>query len=328
MGSPYDPNQPTQLGPQGGQQPGWPPAGGQQPYGQQYPQQPGQPYGQQPPGQQPPYGQQPPGQQPYAQQPYGQQPYGGPPQPPKSSGGGKKWWWFLGGGGALLVIIVVVAVVLAFTLGRGGDEEQAPPAASAVDLVLPESDFPEITGEFALNTDQSEDDDTSVDNETCARLTDSSTSNGDFAQRELTETSSSSEVFFGLDSYSADVTKPSDDFAEFDQILDACSSFTLTLKDDNGDIPVAIKLEKAELPIDGTYKAFKMTGEFSFGEDLGLPETEVYLVGVMVYGEERGTGFSVAYNTFSDEKPSVGSEIENNLAEMFDKQRQRIADAA
>ncbi|MGP3705548.1 hypothetical protein [Gordonia paraffinivorans] len=321
MGSPYDPNQPTQMGPQGGQQPGWPgpqPGAGGPGFGAQ----PGQPYAQQPYGQQyPPQ----PGQQPYGQQPYGQQPYGPPPQPPSSSGGGKKWW-FIGGGGVLLILIVVVAVVLAFTLG-GGDDEPDVPTTSAVDMLLPESEFPDITGEFELDTAQSgDDDDISVDNEKCARLVDSQ-SGGDYAQRELTETPSSGEIFFGLDAYSAEVTKPADDtYDTFDDVLAACSSFTLTLKDDGGDIPVAVKLEKADLPIGSNYKAFNMFGEFSI--DAAGDEVEVYQIGTYVYGEERGVSFGVGYNSFSDEKLSVDSQIENNLSQMFAKQRQRIKDAS
>ncbi|MCK8615790.1 hypothetical protein [Gordonia sp. C13] len=311
MGSPYDPNQPTRLGPQDGQQPY-----GQEPYGQQ-------PYGQQPyphPG----YGQQPYSPQPGGQQPYGQQPYGQqPPPPPASSGGGKKWW-FIGGGGLLLVLIVVVAVVLAFTLG-GGDSSDEPkvPTASAVALLLPESEFPDITGEFTLETEQSDDDGTTVDNEKCARLVKTPDTSADFAQRELSETVDGGEVFFGLDQYSADVTKPADGgYDDFDEILSACETFTLNLEEDGETIPVAMKLDKQTLPISGDYKAVRMTGQFS------ISDIEVHMVGTLVVGEERGVSFSVSHNTFSDSAPSVSSEVTSNLAEMYTAQRQQITDAA
>ncbi|MDV7100913.1 hypothetical protein R4227_12400 [Gordonia amicalis] len=330
MGSPYDPNEPTRLGPQGGQ-----PAPGQQPYGQQphgqqpYPQQ--QPQGQQPYPQQQPYGQQPYGQQPYGQQqpfgqqPYGQQPYGQqPPPPPSSSGGGKKWW-FIGGGGLLLVLIVVVAVVLAFTLGGDNNsDEPKVPTASAVAMLLPEAEFPDITGEFTLDTDQSDEDDgTSVDNEKCARLVESPDTTAEYAERQLSETADSGEVFFGLDEYSVDVTKPADgSYQDFDEILSACQSFTLNLEEDGETVPVAIKLEKQNLPISGDYKAFRMTGEFT------ISDIEVHMVGTLAVGEERGVSFSVAHNTFSDSAPSVSSEVTSSLAEMFTAQRQQIKDAA
>ncbi|KAF0969045.1 hypothetical protein [Gordonia sp. YY1] len=327
MGSPYDPNQPTRLGPQDGQQPS-----GQQPYGQQYPPQPhgqpqqpyGQPYGQQPYPQQQPYGQQPQAQQPYGQQSYGQQPYGQqPPPPPSSSGGGKKWW-FIGGGGLLLVLIVVVAVVLAFTLGGGEDSSEPDvPTATAVDMLLPESGFPDVTGEFTLETEQSDDDGTSVDNERCARLVESPDTSADYAQRELAETADSAEVFFGLDQYSADVTKPADgSYQDFDEILAACESFTLNLEEDGETVPVAITLEEQTLPISGDYKAFRMTGNFT------ISDIDVHMVGTLVVGEERGVSFSVAHNTFSDSAPSVSSEVTGNLAEMFAEQRRLIEDAA
>ncbi|ASR04330.1 hypothetical protein [Gordonia rubripertincta] len=322
MGSPYDPNQPTRLGPQDGQQPY-----GQQPYGQQpYPQQ-GygqQPYGQQPGGQQP-YGQQPYAQQPGGQQPYGQQPYGQqPPPPPASSGGGKKWW-LIGGGGLLLVLIVVVAVVLAFTLGGGDNSSDEPkiPTASAVALLLPESEFPDITGEFTLETEQSDDDGTTVDNEKCAQLVNTPDTSADFAQRELAETVDGGEVFFGLDQYGADVTKPADGgYDDFDDILSACETFTLNLEEDGETIPVAMKLDEQTLPISGDYKAVRMTGQFS------ISDIEVHMVGTLVVGEERGVSFSVSHNTFSDSAPSVSSEVTSNLAEMYTAQRQQIADAA
>lgn len=311
MGSPYDPNQPTRLGPQDGQQPY-----GQQPYGQQ-------PYGQQP-YPQPGYGQQPYSPQPGGQQPYGQQPFGQqPPPPPASSGGGKKWW-FIGGGGLLLVLIVVVAVVLAFTLG-GGDSSDEPkvPTASAVALLLPESEFPDITGEFTLETEQSDDDGTTVDNEKCARLVKTPDTSADFAQRELSETVDGGEVFFGLDQYSADVTKPADGgYDDFDEILSACETFTLNLEEDGETIPVAMKLDKQTLPISGDYKAVRMTGQFS------ISDIEVHMVGTLVVGEERGVSFSVSHNTFSDSAPSVSSEVTSNLAEMYTAQRQQITDAA
>ncbi|MHC3004259.1 hypothetical protein [Gordonia sp. GN26] len=311
MGSPYDPNQPTRLGPQDGQQP----------YGQQPYPQPG--YGQQP-YPQPGYGQQPYSQQPGGQQQYGQQPYGQqPPPPPASSGGGKKWW-FIGGGGLLLVLIVVVAVVLAFTLG-GGDSSDEPkvPTASAVALLLPESEFPDITGEFTLETEQSDDDGTTVDNEKCARLVKTPDSSADFAQRELSETVDGGEVFFGLDQYSADVTKPADGgYDDFDEILSACETFTLNLEEDGETIPVAMKLDKQTLPISGDYKAVRMTGQFS------ISDIEVHMVGTLVVGEERGVSFSVSHNTFSDSAPSVSSEVTSNLAEMYTAQRQQITDAA
>ncbi|GAB99260.1 hypothetical protein GONAM_08_00510 [Gordonia namibiensis NBRC 108229] len=311
MGSPYDPNQPTRLGPQDGQQPY-----GQEPYGQQ-------PYGQQP-YPQPGYGQQPYSPQPGGQQPFGQQPYGQqPPPPPASSGGGKKWW-FIGGGGLLLVLIVVVAVVLAFTLG-GGDSSDEPkvPTASAVALLLPESEFPDITGEFTLETEQSDDDSTTVDNEKCARLVKTPDTSADFAQRELSETVDGGEVFFGLDQYSADVTKPADGgYDDFDEILSACETFTLNLEEDGETIPVAMKLDKQTLPISGDYKAVRMTGQFS------ISDIEVHMVGTLVVGEERGVSFSVSHNTFSDSAPSVSSEVTSNLAEMYTAQRQQITDAA
>ncbi|TYQ04494.1 UNVERIFIED_ORG: hypothetical protein L601_000600001670 [Gordonia westfalica J30] len=311
MGSPYDPNQPTRLGPQDGQQPY-----GQEPYGQQ-------PYGQQP-YPQPGYGQQPYSPQPGGQQPYGQQPFGQqPPPPPASSGGGKKWW-FIGGGGLLLVLIVVVAVVLAFTLG-GGDSSDEPkvPTASAVALLLPESEFPDITGEFTLETEQSDDDGTTVDNEKCARLVKTPDTSADFAQRELSETVDGGEVFFGLDQYSADVTKPADGgYDDFDEILSACETFTLNLEEDGETIPVAMKLDKQTLPISGDYKAVRMTGQFS------ISDIEVHMVGTLVVGEERGVSFSVSHNTFSDSAPSVSSEVTSNLAEMYTAQRQQITDAA
>ncbi len=321
MGSPYDPNQPTRLGPQDGQQPH-----GQQPYGQQpYPQQGygqqsygGQPGGQQPYGQ--PYGQQPGGQQPYGQQPYGQQ----PPPPPASSGGGKKWW-LIGGGGLLLVLIVVVAVVLAFALGGGDNSSDEPkiPTASAVALLLPESEFPDITGEFTLETEQSDDDGTTVDNEKCAQLVNTPDTSADFAQRELSETADGGEVYFGLDQYSADVTKPADGgYDDFDDILSACETFTLNLEEDGETIPVAMKLDEQTLPISGDYKAVRMTGQFS------ISDIEVHMVGTLVVGEERGVSFSVSHNTFSDSAPSVSSEVTSNLAEMYTAQRQQIADAA
>ena len=306
MGSPYDPNQPTRLGPQDGQQP----------YGQQPYPQPG--YGQQP------YSPQPGGQQPYGQQPFGQQPFGQqPPPPPASSGGGKKWW-FIGGGGLLLVLIVVVAVVLAFTLG-GGDSSDEPkvPTASAVALLLPESEFPDITGEFTLETEQSDDDGTTVDNEKCARLVKTPDTSADFAQRELSETVDGGEVFFGLDQYSADVTKPADGgYDDFDDILSACETFTLNLEEDGETIPVAMKLDEQTLPISGDYKAVRMTGQFS------ISDIEVHMVGTLVVGEERGVSFSVSHNTFSDSAPSVSSEVTSNLAEMYTAQRQQITDAA
>lgn len=323
MGSPYDPNQPTRLGPPDGQQP----APGQQPYGQQpYGQQPypQQPYQQQPYGQQP-YGQQPQGAQPYGQQPYGQQPYGQqPPPPPASSGGGKKWW-FIGGGGLLLVLIVVVAVVLAFTLGGGDSSSDEPkvPTASAQALVLPESAFPDITGEFTLDTEQSGDDGTTVDNEKCDKLVNTPDTNADYTERELTETPESSEVFFGLDSYNADVTKPANgSYDDFEDILDACSTFTLNLEEDGETIPVKLKLDKQTLPIDGDYKAFRMVGEFD------VEGIEIHMVGTLAVGEERGVAFSVGHSTFSDSPPSVSSEVNSNLAEMFTAQRQQIKDAA
>ncbi|MFE0751547.1 hypothetical protein [Gordonia sp. NPDC058843] len=330
MGSPYDPNQPTAMGPQGPQQPGWPPAGGHQPGDPQAtPAQPpppgsfgGQPFGQPPHGQQP-YGQGPQGQQPYAQQPYGQQPYGQQPfgqqPPPPSSKGGKKWW-FIGGGGLILVLIVVVAVVLALTLS-GGDDEPSIPTASALELVLPEDQFPDITGDFTTETGSTDDDGSTVDNEKCATLVNSQQTTGERAERELTETSSSSEILFGLDNYSADVTKPADNgYDEFDEILSACSSFTLTL--DSGDVPVALTLDEVELPIDGDYKAVRMTGAYE------VRSLELHLAGILVIGEERGVSFSVTHNTVDDTPPAVDSAVNNNLAEMFAAQRQVIKDAA
>ncbi|AFR50106.1 hypothetical protein [Gordonia sp. KTR9] len=317
MGSPYDPNQPTAMGPQGPQQPGWPPAGGHQPGGHQ----PGGP--QAAPGQphSGPYGQQPYGQQPFGQQPYGQpynQQFGRQPQPP-TSGGGKKWW-IIGGGGLVLVLIVVVAVVLALTLS-GGDDEPSVPTASALELVLPEDQFPDITGDFTTETGATDDDGSTVDNEKCKTLVDSQQTTGERAERELTETSSSSEILFGLDNYSADVTTPADSsYDEFDEILSACSSFTLTL--DDGDVPVALTLEKVELPIDGDYKAVRMTGAYE------VSGFELNLAGIIVIGEERGVSFSVTHNTVDDTPPAMDSEVSNNLAEMFAAQRQVIKDAA
>ncbi|OUC79685.1 hypothetical protein [Gordonia lacunae] len=324
MGSPYDPNQPTAMGPQGPQQPGWPPAGGNQPGGPQatpgQPPSPG-PYGGQPYGQQP-YGQQPYVQQPYGQQPYGQQPYGqqfGQQPPPARSGGGKKWW-FIGGGGLVLIVIVVVAVVLALTLS-GGEDERSTPTASALDLVLPEDQFPDITGDFTTETGATDDDGSTVDNEKCATLVKSQQTTGERAERELTETSSSSEILFGLDNYSADVTKPADNgYDDFDEILSACSSFTLTLGE--GDVPVALTLEKVDLPIDSDYKAVRMTGEYEVGT------VELHLAGILVIGEERGVSFSVTHNTVDDTPPAVDTAVNNNLAEMFAAQRQIISDAA
>ncbi|WP_439029575.1 hypothetical protein [Gordonia terrae] len=319
MGTPYDPNQPTAMGPQGPQQPGWPPAG-QQPYGQQPSGQ--QPYGQQP-GIQQPFGQQPHGQQQYGQQPYGQQPFGQPPYgrqpPPPKSGGGKKWW-FIGGGGLVLVLIVVVAVVLALTL-IGGDDKPSTPTASALEMVLPEDRFPDITGDFTTETGNTDDDASSVDNEKCATLVNSQQTTNERAERELTETSSSSEILFGLDNYSADVTKPADNgYDDFDEILAACSSFTLTL--DDGDVPVALTLTEVDLPIDGAYKAVRMTGAYKVGA------FELNLAGILVIGEERGVSFSVTHNTVDDAPPAVDPEVNNNLAEMFTTQRQIIRDAA
>ncbi|MCG7633858.1 hypothetical protein MHN80_16205 [Gordonia McavH-238-E] len=329
MGSPYDPNQPTAMGPQGPQQPGWPPAGGHQPGGPHAtPGQPpnqgpqgGQPYGQQPYGQQPfgqqPYGQ-PFGQQPFGQQPYGQQPFGQQPPPP-SSGGGKKWW-FIGGGGVVLIVIVVVAVVLALTLS-GGEDEPSTPTASALDLVLPEDQFPDITGDFTTETGSTDDDGSTVDNEKCATLVDSQQTTGERAERELNETSSSSEILFGLDNYSADVTKPADNgYDDFDEIVSACSSFNLTL--DDGDVPVALTLEEVELPIDSDYKAVRMTGAYEVGA------FQLNLAGIIVIGEERGVSFSVTHNTVDDTPPAADPEVNNNLAEMFTAQRQIITDAA
>lgn len=320
MGSPYDPNQPTAMGPQGPQQPGWPPSGGHQPGGPQPA--PGQPPNPGPYGGQP-YGQQPYGGHPYGQQPYGQQPYGQPfgqQSPPPAKSGSKKLW-FIGGGGLVLVLIVVVAVVLALTLRGGGDDEPSIPTASALQLVLPEDQFPDITGEFSTETGSTDDDDGStVDNEKCATLVQSQQTGNERAERELTETSSSSEILFGLDNYSADVTKPADNgYDEFDEIVSACSSFTLTLED--GDVPVTLALEKVELPIDGDYKAVRMTGEYEVGA------IEVHLAGIIVVGEERGVSFTVTHNTVDDAPPAMDTTVSNNLAEMFTAQRQIIADA-
>lgn len=320
MGSPYDPNQPTAMGPQGPQQPGWPPAGGHQSGGPQAT--PGQPSSQGPHGGQQPYGQQPVN-QPYGQQPFNQphgQPFGQPfgqQPPPPSSGGGKKWW-FIGGGGLVLIVIVVVAVVLALTLS-GGDDAPSTPTASAVDLVLPEDQFPDITGDFTTETG-TDDDGSTVDNEKCATLVNSQQTTGERAERELTETSSSSEILFGLDNYSADVTKPADNgYDDFDEILSACSSFTLTL--DEGDVPVALTLREVELPIDSDYKAVRMTGAYEVGA------FQLNLAGILVIGEERGVSFSVTHNTVDDTPPAVDPAVNNNLAEMFAAQRQIISDA-
>lgn len=132
---------PEENRPHGHEEPGRPgphqgePYGGLPRYGDQQPQEGGQPYGQQPYGEQPygeqpyggqqqpyggqqPYGQQPYGGQPYGEQPYGQSPYGGQPgygNVPGYGGGGRpatelaSRWARLGAGILDLIIVGIVA---------------------------------------------------------------------------------------------------------------------------------------------------------------------------------------------------------------------------
>lgn len=66
-----------------------------------------------------------------------------------------------------------------------------------------------------------------------------------------------------------------------------------------------------------------MVGEFD------VEGIEIHMVGTLAVGEERGVAFSVGHSTFSDSPPpSVSSEVNSNLAEMFTAQRQQIKDAA
>lgn len=255
---------------------------------------------------------------------------------------------------ASTVFVAVAALGAALTLGACGDDSSsssasssvsstpsaetsasststsasvaAVPTVSASELVLPEGDFPQVSGgKFSLETgaDDDNDDDVAVDKPECRDLVASSHEDErgvDQAERELElpQTNGTSP------SYKAKVKKRIDpDYTEnFDRILAACGSFTLTVRDDGRDIPVRMTMERlSPAGVDGAFNGVRMVGTFT------QSGTEISLVQHLLLGVDRGTSFQVSYDITSTGGSTVAADVERNLVEMFNAQRTRITAA-
>lgn len=196
------------------------------------------------------------------------------------------------------------------------------PTTPLAELVLPESEFPPLSGwTFELEAGPQDINDASpgVDKPECRQFAAGSAAQDhgtDRAVRDLEQKGAQA-----ASKYRAEVKEGVDEdwTRTFDSVLAACSSFTWSLP--IGD--VVVNLERLTVAgIEGDYNAARLAGT------LPLSDTSaVSIVSHLVMGVERGLSFQAAYNITTTAEPDTAADVDTNLARMFNAQRARILEA-
>ena len=164
----------------------------------------------------------------------------------------------------------------------------------------------------------------SVDKQECKELfKDTDDPAVDKVTRELEADDSSAGTLDNV-TYGVDLKKAKDPSytTDFGTILEKCGDLTLTLTESGERLPVQVHMERLTVSgVDGDYNGVAMTGTFD------VSGIQVKMLMNFLLGVERGVSFQTTYVHLTNGSGTVGDEVNNNLVNMFNKQRTRISSA-